>query len=180
MTATYLYELVKTSFGVVGIVWSTPRHICKIFLPAARSFIEKEITGHYPHSDLRARTSLLAQQIVRYFKGERIRFETDILDTSYLYEFQHRILLLEHTIPYGKVSTYGILANKAGNSRAARAVGRALAGNPFPIVIPCHRTVKTDGSLGGYQGGVEMKMKFLRLERVTFTKKKKVSPSCFV
>jgi methylated-DNA-[protein]-cysteine S-methyltransferase len=64
------------------------------------------------------------------------------------------------------VTTYGRLARHLGAPRASRAAGRALATNPFPIVIPCHRAVRSDGSLGGYQGGVEMKARLLEMEGV--------------
>jgi len=66
------------------------------------------------------------------------------------------------------VSTYGRIARKLGLPRAARAVGNALARNPFPLIIPCHRAVRFDGSLGGYAGGVRMKKMLLELEGVEF------------
>jgi methylated-DNA-[protein]-cysteine S-methyltransferase len=74
----------------------------------------------------------------------------------------------ERTIPRGYVSSYSALAACIGRPRAARAVGTALAGNPFPIIIPCHRTVRTDGSLGGFGGGLPMKRALLEMEGVTF------------
>ncbi|MEA3339092.1 MAG: MGMT family protein, partial [Chloroflexota bacterium] len=68
--------------------------------------------------------------------------------------------------PRGWVSTYGRIAKSLGNPRAARAVGNALARNPFPIIIPCHRTIRADGRLGGFRGGVEMKRALLEMEGV--------------
>jgi methylated-DNA-[protein]-cysteine S-methyltransferase len=74
----------------------------------------------------------------------------------------------ERTIPRGYVSSYSALAAHIGKPKAARAAGTALARNPFPIIIPCHRTVRTDGSLGGFGGGLPMKRALLEMEGVAF------------
>jgi methylated-DNA-[protein]-cysteine S-methyltransferase len=79
------------------------------------------------------------------------------------------VLLAEYRIPRGRVSTYGAVAKHIGVPRGARAVGNALARNPFPIVIPCHRAIRADGSLGGYRGGLVMKRALLELEGVRVT-----------
>ena len=71
-------------------------------------------------------------------------------------------------IPRGRVSTYKRIAAHLGSPTGARAVGNALAGNPFPIIIPCHRAVRSDMSLGGYQGGLSMKRRLLEMEGITF------------
>ncbi len=84
--------------------------------------------------------------------------------------FQRRVLLAEHSIPRGSVSTYGRIARRIGRPGSARAVGRALSLNPFPIVIPCHRALRSDLSLGGYQGGLAMKRRLLEMEGVVFDK----------
>jgi methylated-DNA-[protein]-cysteine S-methyltransferase len=88
--------------------------------------------------------------------------------------FQRRVLLAEYAIPRGWVSTYGRIAAALGRPGGARAVGRALATNPFPLVIPCHRAVRAGGDLGGYQGGVAMKRALLTFEGVEFTEGGKV------
>ena len=82
--------------------------------------------------------------------------------------FQQAVLRAEHAIPRGKVSAYGLLAARLGRPGAARAVGNALATNPFPIVVPCHRALRGDGSIGGYQGGPAMKRALLAMEGVRF------------
>ncbi|MBN1485705.1 MAG: MGMT family protein [Chloroflexia bacterium] len=89
-------------------------------------------------------------------------------------DFQQRVLLAERDIPRGWVSTYGLIARHLGLPGGARAVGQALAGNPFPIVIPCHRAIRSDGRLGGFQGGEEMKRALLRLEDLEVTADGKV------
>jgi methylated-DNA-[protein]-cysteine S-methyltransferase len=79
-------------------------------------------------------------------------------------DFQASVLRAEHRIPRGWVSTYGRVANHLAIPGGARAVGQALARNPFPIIIPCHRAIRSDGRLGGFQGGLEMKRALLELE----------------
>ena len=86
------------------------------------------------------------------------------LDLGRCSPFQRRVLLAEQAIPRGRLSTYGRLARHLGAPRAARAVGGALARNPFPIVIPCHRAIRGDGSVGGFQGGMALKRRLLEYE----------------
>jgi methylated-DNA-[protein]-cysteine S-methyltransferase len=102
----------------------------------------------------------------RYADGENVRFDLGLLALDACGYFQREVLLSEYAIPRGAVSTYGRVARVVGHRGAARAVGQALARNPFPVVIPCHRAVRADGSLGGYRGGVRMKRALLELEGV--------------
>ena len=87
---------------------------------------------------------------------------------------QKKVLLAEYDIPRGWVSTYKRIANKIGIPKGARVVGNALARNPFPIVIPCHRAIKSNGELGGFQGGIEMKQTLLEMEGIEFSNNGKV------
>jgi O-6-methylguanine DNA methyltransferase len=89
--------------------------------------------------------------------------------------FQRKVLLAEYRIPRGWVSTYGKIAKHVGVAGGSRAVGRALAENPFPIIVPCHRAVRVNGEIGGYQGGSDMKRALLEMEGVEFTEKGRVS-----
>jgi methylated-DNA-[protein]-cysteine S-methyltransferase len=104
-------------------------------------------------------------QIEEYFRGERDHFDCPV-DLSQLTAFHRQVLQAAARIPRGSVMTYGGLARMLGKPRAARAVGRALATNPVPLVIPCHRVIASDGSLGGYsaRGGVSTKLRLLRFE----------------
>jgi methylated-DNA-[protein]-cysteine S-methyltransferase len=104
----------------------------------------------------------------RFLRGAAVSFDLDRVALETCGDFQRRVLLAEHRIPRGRVSTYGRIALRLGVPGAARAVGRALARNPFPIIIPCHRAVRADGTLGGYQGGRAMKRALLELEGVAF------------
>jgi methylated-DNA-[protein]-cysteine S-methyltransferase len=93
-----------------------------------------------------------SRELAEYFAGQRRAFEVP-LDFSAWPPFTRKILEELRKVPYGATLTYGELAARAGCPRAARAVGRAMAANPLPIVIPCHRVVAADGRLGGYSGG---------------------------
>ncbi len=90
----------------------------------------------------------LADQIQSYLKGEAVHFRLSLVDLGECSEFQKRVLLAEYEVPRGWVSTYGRIARNLGAPNAARAVGTALARNPFPIIIPCHRTIRSNGDLG--------------------------------
>jgi methylated-DNA-[protein]-cysteine S-methyltransferase len=106
--------------------------------------------------------------IQSFLSGNDVKFETGILDLDQCRPFQRRVLLAEFGIPRGYVSTYGRIARHLGVPGGARAVGNALARNPFPIVIPCHRALRSDGSIGGFQGGLAMKAKLLQMEGIGF------------
>jgi methylated-DNA-[protein]-cysteine S-methyltransferase len=97
-----------------------------------------------------------------YFAGHQVDFPEE-LDLSPATDFQRQVWRLTRLIPYGETRSYGWLAKRLGKIGAARAVGQALARNPLPIIIPCHRVV-SNGGLGGYSGGVGVKKSLLRLE----------------
>jgi len=103
------------------------------------------------------------RQLVEYFDGRRTVFELELNPVGSA--FQQRVWQALTRIPYGDVCGYGELAKRVGNPRAARAVGQANGANPIPIIIPCHRVVAGDGSIGGYSGGLAVKRYLLALER---------------
>ncbi len=103
------------------------------------------------------------RQLVEYFEGDRAEFELPV-DLSLVTEFERRVLEAARKIPYGQVVPYAELARRIRKPGASRAVGNALGHNPVAIVVPCHRVVRSDGSLGGYTGGVEYKEKLLEIE----------------
>lgn len=106
-----------------------------------------------------------ANQIRAYLSGLRLRFDIKV-DLSSLTQFQRQVLQATQEIQPGEVVTYSEIAKRIGNPKSVRAVGQALGRNPIPIVIPCHRVIAADGSLGGYSGGggLETKAKLLKLE----------------
>jgi methylated-DNA-[protein]-cysteine S-methyltransferase len=118
-----------------------------------------------------AEVEVVADQVVAFLAGEDIRFSLDIARLDLCSTFQQKVLRAEYGIPRGSVSTYQRMARHLGDSKGARAVGTALANNPFPIIIPCHRAIRSDGTLGGYQGGLGMKRALLEMEGVRFDRK---------
>jgi methylated-DNA-[protein]-cysteine S-methyltransferase len=110
-----------------------------------------------------ARLDPVRRELDEYFAGKRREFDVP-LDWSLTKGFTQRILRATAKVPYGAVSTYRQMAAKAGNERAVRAAGNALGANPIPIVVPCHRILRTGGSLGGYGGGLPRKEFLLKLE----------------
>jgi methylated-DNA-[protein]-cysteine S-methyltransferase len=104
------------------------------------------------------------KELEEYFAGERTFF-TVPADLSQVPSFERSALEIAAEIPYGKVRSYKWIAERLGKPDAARAVGNAMAGNPVPIIVPCHRVVKTDGGLGGYSFGLLRKEALLNLER---------------
>ena len=98
-----------------------------------------------------------------YFDGRQVTFP-DELDLSSATPFQRQVWTVTRHIPRGETRSYRWVAEQSGKPHASRVVGQALARNLLPIIIPCHRVVATDGQLGGYSGGLEMKRRFLSLE----------------
>ncbi len=110
------------------------------------------------------RAGPVARELDQYFAGKRRSFDV-AADLSPLTEFQRRLLQATARVGFGEVSSYGKVAARAGSPKASRAAGQALASNPIPIVVPCHRILASDGSLGGYSGGLVAKRHLLRFER---------------
>ena len=121
------------------------------------AFVAKPVVSSTPAA--KKLTVLLA----RYFAGERVSFAAVPLAVQST-DFQQRVWQAMQTIPYGQVRTYAQLAAQIGQPRAVRAVGNAAAANPVVIVIPCHRVIRSDGSIGNYGGGRLRKHKLLALE----------------
>jgi methylated-DNA-[protein]-cysteine S-methyltransferase len=104
------------------------------------------------------------EELAEYFAGDRTFFSVPV-DLSQVPEFERAALEIASQIPYGEVRSYKWIAEQLGKADAARAVGGAMAGNPVPLIVPCHRVVKTDGGLGGYSFGLVQKEALLNLER---------------
>jgi methylated-DNA-[protein]-cysteine S-methyltransferase len=110
-----------------------------------------------------ARLDDAARQLDEYFAGRRRVFDLPV-DLRLAQGFRRRVLDHLRDVPYGRTATYTALAAEAGSPRAVRAVGSACATNPVPIVVPCHRVVRTDGTIGQYLGGTEVKRALLAME----------------
>ncbi len=106
----------------------------------------------------------LLKQLHCYFSGQVVNFSHN-LDITRATDFQTKVWQASRLIPYGETRSYRWLAEKIGHPKAARAVGQALARNPLPVIIPCHRVIKEDGSIGGFSGGLKTKRLLLSLEK---------------
>lgn len=102
-------------------------------------------------------------QLRKYFFHQKVDFKVKI-DWQGASNFMRKVFAITRAIPYGEVRTYKAIAEKIGMRKSARAVGQALAKNPLPIIIPCHRVIKSDGSLGGFRWGQQWKQRLLMLE----------------
>lgn len=102
-------------------------------------------------------------QLQEYFTGNRKQFNLPLVLIGT--PFQKKVWDHIQHIPYGKTQTYNDVAQGIGHSKSSRAVGNALHVNPIPIIIPCHRVIRSDGGLGGFGGGIDMKQKLLDFER---------------
>jgi methylated-DNA-[protein]-cysteine S-methyltransferase len=164
--APFGYMRQRTAFGEFTVVWDGSGRIRKIYLPDKSGMLPSD----YPGAELKVNPGVgaVADDVSRFLAGLDVRFSLDAVALDTCTEFQRRVLLAEYGIPRGYVSTYDRIAGHVGCPGGARAVGGALASNPFPIVIPCHRAVRSDGSLGGYQGGTEMKRRLLQMEGIGF------------
>jgi methylated-DNA-[protein]-cysteine S-methyltransferase len=106
------------------------------------------------------------QELAEYLAGRRTFFTVPV-DLAGIGEFQDRVLTEANRIPFGEVTSYADLARRIGHPRAARAVGNALGANPVPVIVPCHRVIRGDGSWGHYAFGGALKTRLLALERAT-------------
>jgi methylated-DNA-[protein]-cysteine S-methyltransferase len=159
------YATVDSPFGPL-LVAASARGLLRLAYPDEPvAALMEELAEQVSPRILQApgRLDPLRRQLDEYFAGSRRRFEFPI-DWRLVHGFGRDVLGVTAHIPYGKVTTYGDVAVRTGRPKASRAVGNALGANPMPIVIPCHRVVRTGGGLGGYTGGVQRKERLLQLE----------------
>ena len=159
----------RTVDSPLGPLWVAvgPRGLVNIHYGAEPSALElRRIVRAYGPGVLpdARRVDEVARELDQYFSGKRRAFDVAI-DLSPLTTFQRSILAVTARVPYGELITYAKVARDAGNDRAYRAAAGAIGDNPIPIVVPCHRVVASDGTLGGYAGGLDAKRRLLRLER---------------
>ena len=154
----------ETNLGWMGIVFSS-EGLRRVILPQkSKEKLLSIFKGMYHHgakynSDY---TRELFKRLRLYLSGENVCFP-DKLDLNCTTSFQQNVWKVTISIPYGDTRSYGWIANRI-NCKSPRAVGQALSKNPLPIIIPCHRVISSDGNLGGFSGGIEMKNHLLRLE----------------
>lgn len=156
----------KSRWGWMGLV-ETANGIATIVLPkASRMMVAADVRrGSRGQSEEGSSPRLRAarKQLTEYLAGTRTSF-TFPLDLSEGTDFQRRVWRVLQGLPYGQLRSYQEVATRVGGRQYARAVGNAVGANPLPIVIPCHRIVARDASLGGFSGGLPTKRRLLALE----------------
>jgi methylated-DNA-[protein]-cysteine S-methyltransferase len=184
------YTIFKTKWGYFGLV-AADNGLLRTVLPAeARGKVKSQLLRYFPSARYdKALFRNVQEQITAYFEGDCVDFKDVLIAHCHSREsgnpdgvridfrnvpvvlnglsaFAKRVLTACRSIEFGQTVTYGRLAELAGKPKAARAVGGALAKNPLPLIIPCHRVLCTDGTLGGFSaaGGVRLKKKMLKLE----------------
>jgi methylated-DNA-[protein]-cysteine S-methyltransferase len=165
-------KLIETTpFGPVVIIWTPledgPR-IVRVLLSTPRLGADDQAAMYYPAARVAscAEVDEVAEGMRGFLEGGDVEFSLDVASLDSCSPFQQSVLRAEHAIPRGSVSTYQLIAAHLGSANGARAVGNALAKNPFPLIVPCHRAVRSTGHLGGFQGGLEMKRALLEMEGV--------------
>ena len=158
------YTVFETELGWMGLAGSADG-LWRIILPqpfseAATRLLAGDLPGALPDA---TPFGDLPHRLRRYLRGEHVSFG-DKLDLAGATPFTRAVWQATRLIPYGQTQSYTWVAQQAGRPLARRAVGQALARNPFAIVVPCHRVVGRDGSLRGFRGGLEMKQRLLELE----------------
>jgi methylated-DNA-[protein]-cysteine S-methyltransferase len=159
------YRTVDTPVGLL-LLAATEQGLLRVAYPVEdHDRVLDRLAGAVSPRVLRdpARLDPAAREIEEYFAGRRTRFDL-ALDLRLGGGFRRTVLARLADIPYGRTASYAAVAAAAANPRAVRAVGTACATNPLPIVVPCHRVVRSDGALGGYVGGAAAKRALLTLE----------------
>ncbi len=159
----------NTEYGWIAVMGS-PAGLCRTTLPApdersAITAVTREIEADRQETAFTA----VKDALIDYFKGKRVEF---VFPTDPGLEgctrFQKDVWEATSRIPYGQLRCYGWIAAQIGRPQAARAVGQALGANRLPIIVPCHRVLRSDGSLGGFSGGLHWKEKLIELEKAVF------------
>ncbi len=145
-----------TPVGVLGLAAGEQglRHLS--FVRDEDEFLRRLLAAHGDVPVLRSGLDAVRRALDAYFAARRFDFDVQV-DLSGVPPFHRRVLDATARIPAGRVATYTQIAVRAGSPKASRAAGNALHDNPVAIIVPCHRVVRTDGSLGGYGGGLSVK-----------------------
>jgi methylated-DNA-[protein]-cysteine S-methyltransferase len=165
-TLDIAYRIVDTPVGPL-LLAATEQGLVRVAYPnqghdAVLQALADRVSPRVLHAP--ARLDPVARELDDYFAGRRRRFDLPLdwrLSTGFRSTVLHH---LATDVDYGRTASYGALAALAGNPKAVRAVGTACATNPLPVVVPCHRVVRSDGAIGNYAGGVEAKRTLLELE----------------
>lgn len=160
------YDCLDTPTGRLWVAVSS-NGLCRIELKSSEENFVNILQKTHGQEPVRSpsATAEVKQQLQEYFAGQRQHFDL-VVDLEQVTPFQRDVLIACLRIPFGETRTYADLAQAAGRPNAFRAVGMAMAKNPIPLVIPCHRVIHSDRGLGGYGGGLDMKQWLLQHEAV--------------
>ena len=173
------YTSFSSPFNTFTVIWKEKSDsilIHRIFLSDPQ--YKSEIKARNAFRNIKQKTSIvidsLGKKIQEFLNGKAQKFNQTLLDFNVCSPIQKEVLEAEAKIPRGYVSTYKRIAIAINHPKSARVVGNALAKNPFPIIIPCHRAIRSNGDIGGFQGGYAMKRKLLEFEGIKFTDNRNV------
>lgn len=171
MSNKIYYQSIKTSIGDLWIGF-TDKGLAKLdFSKRKENFIEELAKGYSEIKEFEGEESDYSKQIKLYFDGKLKNFDLplDLKGTEFQLQVWNELL----KIPYGQVKTYKDIAISVGREKGFRAVGMANNRNPVAIVVPCHRVIGSSGELVGYGGGIDIKVKLLKLEGMTIIEKER-------
>ena len=164
----YQYTIFRTQWGWFGLLGGE-QGLLRTCLPVAhKEAVQSRMLSDIPNAERSKNAfSVLKIAIEDYYKGSPVDFDNVKVHLDGLSEFQRNVLTTLRTITYSKIVSYSQLAKLAGSPKAARAIGMVMAQNPLPLIIPCHRVIKSDGSVGQFSasGGTDTKKRMLDLEK---------------
>jgi O-6-methylguanine DNA methyltransferase len=155
MPIAHAYDELDTSLGVISFAVDRAGRLKRLDFGRATA----------PCSPTLPELRRVSDQLVEYFAGSRTAFDIELAPDGT--PFQLEVWRALSMIPFGRTASYAEIARRVGKPGAARAVGQANGANPIPIVIPCHRVIAADGTLGGFSSGLGIKRKLLALERIS-------------
>lgn len=157
------YAAVDSPLGTLTVA-ATERGLVRLAYSPPEDVVEELAVKVSPRvMEQPARLDRVRRELDEYFAGRRRDFDVS-LDWELTRGFGRSVLQATARVPFGDVTTYKQVAAAAGSPRAVRAAGNALGANPIPVIVPCHRVLRTGGGLGGYTGGLEAKQRLLELE----------------
>ena len=165
------FTIANCAFGRL-LLASTSRGVCRVMIGDNDDRLERDLRKEYPRAVIDRDDRILSTQVralLDYLRGGSPHpdLPIDVKATA----FQCRVWRALRAIPYGETRTYSVVAAAIGKPRATRAVARACATNPVALLIPCHRVIRTDGSMGGYRWGIDRKKKLIRHEKAQKARK---------
>ncbi len=156
------YSIVESALGHI-LVAETQNGVCSVLLSNSVDMLEATLIRSYPSAHIRKDVAVkeTAKRVVLHINGNTQKFNLDINGTP----FQRKVWEAISKVPYGETRTYEEIATITGNAKSQRAVANACATNPVPLIIPCHRILRKNGTLGGYGPGIDKKIMILKIEK---------------